>query len=41
MNNIKKMKKWLQNEYSIGLPQDVSDILKNNLPRKYRKKTWF
>ena len=41
MNDLEIMKNWLQNDYSLGLPKDVSDIIKSNLPSKYRKKTWI
>ena len=38
MSDIKIMKEWLQHEYSLGLPRDVKNILKSNLPSKYEKK---
>ena len=40
MSDFQVIKPWLYDEYSIGLPKSVSDIIKNNLPSKYKKKTW-
>jgi dTDP-4-amino-4,6-dideoxy-D-glucose ammonia-lyase len=40
MSDFQVIKPWLYNEYSIGLPKSVSDVIKNNLPSEYKKKTW-
>ena len=41
MNNSDIMKKWLQQEYSLGISEEVRNIIIQNLPKKYRKKTWI
>ena len=41
MNDLRVMKTWIQNDYSLGIPKDVNDIIVKNLPKKYRKKTWI
>jgi len=41
MSDLNIMKRWLQNEFSIGLPKEVQQIIKSNLPPQYKKKTWI
>ena len=41
MSDLNIMKSWLQNEFSIGLPKEVQQVIKSNLPPQYKKKTWI
>jgi len=40
MNKLKSMKKWLQEEYTLGVPKNIYNIISEYLPKKYNKKSW-
>ena len=40
MSNLEIMENWLKQEYTVGFPQNVFNIIRNKLPKEFRKKTW-
>ena len=37
MSDLDVMKEWLQEEYTIGIPKDVHNIVSGYLPKKWAR----